>query len=152
MANTLEITNGMKALAIRQLRELFPDNKYRIFDKPVKQGLKVPAFLVRIVKVGQARLIKRQAQRTFFFALSYFPETKEVDDECLEVLEIIQNNFSYLQKKFHIHEIEGEIVDEVLVITFHVNALVADVVEYTKMQVLEGVYYGANAENEPDSE
>ncbi|MEG0260589.1 MAG: hypothetical protein RR651_12020, partial [Lysinibacillus sp.] len=63
----------------------------------------------------------------------------DVDEECLAVLEVVQNNFAYLADRFHVHELEGEVVDETLVITFQVKARLYDILEEVKMRTLEGV-------------
>jgi len=133
----------MKALAIAQIRALYPEPK--IYDAPVKQGLKLPAFLVRILKVHQVRGMTHQAERTFFFVITYFPyeDSEDAEAECLNVLETIQNNFKYLQNQFHIHELEGEVVDENLVVTFQVAARVMDVLKLVQMKTLEGVDVGS---------
>lgn len=135
----VSVTDGIKTLAIMQVRSLYPTMK--VYDKPVKQGLKVPAFLVRIFNVHQERDMKYQVNRTYSFSMVYFPSTDDVDEECLNVLEVIQNNFKYLVDRFHVHEIEGEIVDETLVMKFQVNARLHDILEEVKMRTLEGVEF-----------
>lgn len=120
-----------------QIRTLFPS--MIVYDKPVKQGLKVPAFLVRIFNVHQDRGMKYQANRTYSFSMVYFPSTDDIDEECLNVLEVVQNNFKYLADRFHVHEIDGEIVDETLVIKYRVKARLHDILEEVKMRTLEGV-------------
>ncbi|WP_313150827.1 phage tail terminator family protein [Lysinibacillus capsici] len=131
------VTEGIKTLAIMQIRTLFPS--MIVYDKPVKQGLKVPAFLVRIFNVHQDRGMKYQANRTYSFSMVYFPSTDDIDEECLNVLEVVQNNFKYLADRFHVHEIDGEIVDETLVIKYRVKARLHDILEEVKMRTLEGV-------------
>lgn len=133
----VNVTEGIKTLAIRQIRFLYPSIK--VYDKPVKQGLKVPAFLVRIFNVHQERGMTHQANRTYSFSMVYFPATDDIDEECLNVLEVVQNNFKYLADRFHVHEIEGEIVDETLVMKYQVKARLHDILEEVKMRTLEGV-------------
>jgi len=139
--SNVNVTEGIKTLAIMQIRSLYPSLSTYIYDKPVKQGLKVPAFLVRIFNVHQERGMKYQANRTYSFSMVYFPSTEDVDEECLNVLEVIQNNFKYLVGRFHVHEIEGEIVDETLVMKFQVKARLHDILEEVKMRTLEGVEF-----------
>lgn len=141
----VNVTDRIKTLAIMQLRSLYPDNnQYQIYNKPVKQDLKLPAFLVRIINVHQERSMKNQAIRTYSFSIVYLPSTDEIDDECLNVLEVIQNNFKYLADRFHIHEIGGEIVNETLMINFQVKVRLYDSQEETKMKTLEGIGFDTN--------
>lgn len=141
----VNVTDRIKTLAIMQLRSLYPDNnQYQIYNKPVKQDLKLPAFLVRIINVHQERSMKNQVIRTYSFSIVYLPSTDEIDDECLNVLEVIQNNFKYLADSFQIHEIEGEIVNETLMINFQVKARLYDSQEEAKMKTLEGVGFDTN--------
>lgn len=146
------VTDSMKTLVIMQLRSLYPDNnQYQIYDKPVKQVLTLPAFLVRIMNVHQERGMKNQVIRTYSFSIVYLPSTDDIDDECLNVLEIIQNNFKYLADKFHVHEIGGEIVDETLVINFQVKARLYDIQEETRMKTLEGVGFDTNNDKQTEN-
>ncbi|WP_052344233.1 phage tail terminator family protein [Bacillus ndiopicus] len=146
------ITDGIKALAIMQIRSLYPSQTIKIYDKPVKQGLKAPAFIVRIFHVHQERGMTYQAKRTYSFSVVYFPSTDDIDEECLNVLEVIQNNFKYLVDKFHVHELDGEIVDETLVMKFQVKVHLHDIIEAIKMQKLEGVDFDTrdNEQTEDD--
>ncbi|MEK5487915.1 phage tail terminator family protein [Lysinibacillus sp. FSL M8-0355] len=144
------VTEGIKTLAIMQIRSLYPSMK--IYDKPVKQGLKVPAFLVRIFNVHQERGMKYQANRTYSFSMVYFPSTDDIDEECLNVLEVVQNNFKYLADRFHVHEIDGEIVDETLVIKYQVKACLHDILEEVKMRTLEGVDFDTRDDKQNEHE
>lgn len=142
------VTEGIKTLAIMQIRSLYPS--MYVYDKPVKQGLKVPAFLVRIFHVHQERGLKYQANRTYSFSVVYFPFTEDVDEECLDVLEIVQNNFKYLANRFHVHEISGEIVDETLVVNFQVKARLRDILDEVKMRTLEGVAFDTRGDKQTE--
>jgi len=141
-------TEGIKTLAIMQIRSLYPS--MYVYDKPVKQGLKVPAFLVRIFHVHQERGLKYQANRTYSFSVVYFPFTDDVDEECLDVLESVQNNFKYLADRFHVHEISGEIVDETLVVNFQVKARLRDILDEVKMRTLEGVGFDTSDDKQTE--
>ncbi|UED79203.1 hypothetical protein FH508_0017350 [Lysinibacillus sp. CD3-6] len=148
----VNVTDSIKTLAIMQLRSLYPDNnQYQIYNKLVKQGITVPAFLVRIINVHQERGMKNQAIRTYSFSIVYFPSTDNIDDECLNVLEVIQNNFKYLADRFHVHEIGGEIVDETLEINFQVKARLYDIQEETRMKTLEGVEFDTNNDRQTEN-
>ena len=133
-----------------QIRTLFPLMK--VYDKSIKQGLKVPAFLIRIFNVHQERGMKYQANRTYSFSMVYFPSTDDIDEECLNVLEVVQNNFKYLADRFHVHEIDGGIVDETLVIKYQVKACLHDILEEVKMRTLEGVNFDTRVDKQNEHE
>lgn len=128
------VTN-LKSLIIRQIKEVYGNLK--VYDEPVRQGLKAPAFLVLIINNSQERKLGRNSKRTYTINVTYFPSTEDRRGECDEVLETFQNEFRYIGNQYHAHEIEGGVVDEVLVITFDVNSLVRQVVDETLMQTLK---------------
>lgn len=127
----------LKSLIIRQIKEVFGNVK--VYDEPVRQGLVTPAFLVLIFNIHQLRGLARQVARTYSINVTYFPSLNDKRDECNNVLQVFQNEFQYISNKYHVNEIEGSVVDDVLVITFNVKSLLREVVEETKMQTLGGV-------------
>lgn len=137
------MVNELKALIIRQIKEVYGNVK--VYDEPVRQGLKTPAFLVLFIHTQQQRRLATQTKRNYAINVTYFPETEDVRSECDQVLEQFQNEFTYVANKFHVHEIEGEISDGVLVITFNVKPLLRSVEDGTTMQELGGVTVGEKA-------
>jgi hypothetical protein len=131
------LDNNLKSLIIQQIKQVYGNLK--VYDEPVRQGLITPAFLVLIFDNRQKRLLAKQVSRTHSFNVNYYPSTEERRSECEGVLEAFQNEFKYVANKYHVHEIEGAVVDSVLVITFTVNALLREIVEETPMQTLGGV-------------
>lgn len=134
------MANELKTLIIQQLKAVFGNVK--IYDEPVKQGLKTPAFLVLIFNNHQERQLSNSVAKTWSVNISYFPQSDEVRTECNEILEIFQNEFHRIANRYHVHGLSGEVVDEVLVITFDVKGLFKERVEETTMQVLGGVNIG----------
>lgn len=129
------VTN-LKSLIIRQIKEVFGNVK--VYDEPIRQGLVTPAFLVLIFDSLQNRQLRSTVSRTYSINVTYFPSTEDKRNECDEVLEMFQTEFIRIGKH-HVHNIEGTVSDDVLVITFNVNALLREVVEGTKMYELGGV-------------
>lgn len=134
------MANEFKTLIIQQIKEVF-DNA-RVYDEPVKQGLKTPAFLVLIFNNHQERQMRGSVAKTWSVSISYFPELEEVRSECDDIMERFQEEFHYIANRYHVHELSGEIVDDVLVITFDVKGLFKEKVEETKMQIMGGVRIG----------
>ncbi|MCJ8008903.1 DUF6838 family protein [Lederbergia wuyishanensis] len=131
---------NLKSLIIDQIRTVFGNVK--VYDEPVKQGLMTPAFQLLIFNSHGQRALGNQESRTISFNVNYYPESEDIRNECDGILETFQNEFKYIANKYHVHEIEGSVSDDVLVITFSVNALLTEKVEGTKMKELGGVTVG----------
>lgn len=125
---------NLKSLIIHQIRSVYED--VRIYDEPVKQGLRTPAFLVLFFNNQQERLLGKSVSKTYSVNVTYFPSTEDIRHECDEVLQTFHTEFRYIADKYHVHEMAGSVSDDVLVITFNVNALLREVVEGEKMQEL----------------
>lgn len=130
------VTN-LKALIIQQIRDVFGNVK--VYDEPIKQGLQTPAFLVLIFNNLQERQLGRRLSRTYSINVTYFPSADDKRFECDGILETFQTEFIRIADKFHVHNIEGVMSDDVLVITFNVNALLVEKVDGIKMNELGGV-------------
>lgn len=130
------VTN-LKSLIIHQIKSVFGEVK--VYDEPVRQGLVTPAFLLLIFDTQQHRQLRSTVSRTYSINVTYFPSTEDKRNECDEVLELFQTEFIRIADKHHVHNIEGVVSDDVLVITFTVNALLREVVDGIKMQELGGV-------------
>ncbi|WP_342538330.1 DUF6838 family protein [Sporosarcina sp. FSL K6-1540] len=131
------MVNNLKSLIIRQIKEV--SGNVKVYDEPVRQGLVTPAFLVLIFNNHQELQLAKSVKRTYSINVTYFPSTKDIRSECDDVFELFQTEFRYIADKHHVHEIEGVVSDDVLVITFTVQALLREVVDGTKMQTLGGV-------------
>lgn len=131
------MVNNLKSLIITQLKEVY--GPLKVYDEEVKQGLVTPSFLVFFFNQHQERKLCKSAERTYSVNVTYFPETQDIRYECDEVLETFQTEFRYIADKYHVHEIEAALSDNVLVITFNVKVLLREVAEGTKMQDLGGV-------------
>lgn len=131
------MVNDLKSLIIQQIKNVYGNVK--VYDEPVKQGLITPAFLVLIFSNLQERMLARQVSRTISINVSYFPKSKDIRSECDAVLQTFQDEFRYISNKYHVNSLEGVVEDDVLVITFTINALLREIVEEIKMQTLGGV-------------
>lgn len=145
MNNETAFVDILKSLLISQINSVF--GEIPVYDERVKQGLKVPAFLLHFFEIKSERQMKGQLKKTYHVNLNYVPREKEVKTECDRVLELLQNNFRYIGGKHHVHNLDGEIVDDVLVTTFKVVVRFADVEDEVKMQRLGGVSIESNNAN-----
>lgn len=131
------MVNNLKSLIILQIKSVFGNVK--VYDEPVKQGLKTPAFQLLFINSHGQRLLGKNHSRTCTINVNYYPNTDDIRNECDTVLEVFLNEFKYIANKYHVHEIEGSVSNDVLVITFNVNALLREVFDETKMQLFGGV-------------
>lgn len=135
------VTN-LKSLIIQQIKQVFD---VTVYDEPIRQGLKTPAFLVLIVNDRQERKLWNISEREYLVNVTYFPEdTRNAYAENDQVSEIFKNNFRYIGNQFHVNRLEAEKHDNTLVITFSVRKLVKEVFEETKMRTLQ--YGGVSSE------
>lgn len=125
----------LKSLIIQQIKAVY--GPLKVYDEPIKQGLITPAFLVLIFNNDQERQLGKRSKRTYSFNVTYFPKTADKRSECDEVLETFMNEFRYIGNQHHIHGVEGEVVDDVLVITFNIKTIVEEIVDETLMQTLK---------------
>ena len=128
------VTN-LKSLIIQQIKSVY--GPLKVYDEPIKQGLVTPAFLVLIFNNHQKRQLAKRSKRTYSFNVTYFPETDDKRSECDAVFETFQNEFRYIDNQYHVHEVEGVVSDDVLVITFDIKTIVKEVGPETKMQTLK---------------
>lgn len=131
------MVNNLKSLIIQQIKQVFGNLK--VYDEPIRQGLITPAFLVLIFNNTQEKLLGKQVARTYSINVTYFPFSEDRRSECDLILETFQTEFQHIANVYHTHEIEGQVVDDVLVITFTIKALLREVVIETAMQSLGGV-------------
>ncbi|MEK4403444.1 DUF6838 family protein [Sporosarcina sp. FSL K6-6792] len=126
---------NLKSLIIQQIKAVF--GPLKVYDEPIKQGLKTPAFLVLIFNNEHERQLGKSSKRTYSINVTYFPDTADKRSECDQVLETFQDEFRYIDNRYHVHKVVGEVVDEVLVITFDVKVLLKELEQGTLMQRLQ---------------
>ena len=129
------VTN-LKSLIIKQIKSVY-GSTIKVYDEPIRQGLKTPSFLLLIVDNTQTTGLN-VVERNYAVNVNYFPHSlDERRSECDSVLETFQTEFRRIGTKHHSHNIEGVVSDDVLVITFNVRVLLREVVDGIKMQTLE---------------
>lgn len=134
----------LKTLIIQQIKQVF-GVEITVYDEPVRQGLKTPAFLVLIINDSQERKLGAMSQRDYAVNVTYYPsDTRNVHSECDKVSQTFKDEFRYIGNKFHVHKLNAEKVDGTLVLTFNVRMLVKEIFDETKMQTLQ--FGGVNSE------
>ncbi|RKD22550.1 hypothetical protein BEP19_09825 [Ammoniphilus oxalaticus] len=129
------VTN-LKTLIIQQIRQVY--DGITVYDEPIRQGLRTPAFLVLIISDTQERKLWRLSQWDYLISVTYFPEDEHnAYTECDIVSETFKENFRYIGNQFHVNRLESVKHDGTLVITFSVRKLVREVEEGIKMQRLQ---------------
>lgn len=130
------MVTSVKYLIIQQIKAVF-GNTFKIYDEPVRQGLKVPAFQLLIVDNTQKTGLN-VVHRTYTINVNYFPlSLDERRSECDGVLETFQTAFRLIGNKYHTHEIAGSMSDDVMVITFNLKLLLKDIYLIDKMETLK---------------
>lgn len=133
----------LKDLIIQQLKQVFGGIK--VYDEPIRQGLKVPAFLVLIVNDSQERKLWNLSEWQFLVNVTYFPEDeRNVYTETDKVSQTFKENFRYIANQYHVNRLEAEKHDGTLVITFSLKKIVREIEVGTKMQKLH--YGGATSD------
>lgn len=136
------MVNNLKSLIIQQIKQVFD---VKVYDEPVRQGLKTPAFLVLIISDIQERKLWGLSEREYLVNVTYFPEDeRNAYSENDKVSETFKNNFRYIADQFHVNRLEADKHDGTLVITFSVRHLVKEIFENTKMETMQ--YGGVSSE------
>ncbi|MFJ8099398.1 DUF6838 family protein [Lysinibacillus sp. NPDC096212] len=129
------VTN-LKTLIIQQLKQVF--GNLDVYDEPVRQGLKTPAFLVLIINDSQERKLWKLSEWEYLINVTYFPkDERNAYTENDDVSQIFKENFRYIGNQFHVNRMEASKHDGTLVITFSIKKLVREIEEETLMQTLE---------------
>ena len=113
-----EIIKGI----IQALRTKFDENEYDIYTESVEQGLTAPCFLITCLNPTNELFFNNKYMRTNPFMIQYFPKTKDVNDECSNVIELLYDALEYIKVGDDLtraSKMGAETVDDVL--NFSVN-------------------------------
>lgn len=110
------------SLLIKQLKDTFPDSA--VYDEPVQQGLKMPAFIISKQHSSHKRKMHKYLELTVNYIVTYIPK----DDTAMEDIWAVESRlyadpaWRYLGGKLHLSDLSTEInnVQKVLKITFKV--------------------------------
>lgn len=136
--------DNLKTLLIQQLLQVYGPT-LTVYDEPIRQGLKTPAFLVLIINDSAARKLHRVSEWEYLINVTYFPSDDLVFyTEADQVFQKFKEEFRYIGNQFHVNKLDGAKQDGALAITFTVKKLVREIVQESKMNNL--IYGGATSE------
>lgn len=136
--------DNLKTLLIQQILQVYGPT-LNVYDEPIKQGLKTPAFLVLIINDSAERKLHRVSEWEYLINVTYFPSDDNVFySESDQVIQTFKQEFRYIGNQFHVNKLDGTKQDGALVITFIVRKLVREIVTGTKMDHL--TYGGVTSE------
>lgn len=121
----LDVEGIAVAELIKQLKAVYPG--ITIYDAPVKQGLKTPAFQILNPRVSHAKRLSNHAEMRIMFNLNYFPKAttpSSIYDELREVRMKLPYNIQMIGTLHHVHNMDMDISDNVLVTTFDIVQLI----------------------------
>ena len=122
-----------------KLNETFGD-AYTIYTEAVKQGLKEPCFIVRLVNPVSKTELGRRYLRQNLFAIHYLPKSSEEPKaECYRVLEELYLAMEYITVNGDLQRgvgMRSELVDDVLHIYVNYNMYVHIPQDYESMAEL----------------
>lgn len=94
------------------IKEAFPDRK--VYDEEIKQGLRPPAFFIKLLSTSQDREIGRRYMRTHLFDVHYFTDTNEDGHAIAETLYDILENIVVPDGKIRGTGMNHEVVGDIL--------------------------------------
>ena len=97
---------------------------YKVYMEEVKQDVGKPCFLISCTTSTKSLLVGNRYFRQNMFCIQYFPETKNVRQECYEVMERLYECLEYIflpdeKKPLRGTQMKGEATGNVL--NFFVN-------------------------------
>lgn len=130
------MVEDLKGLIIRQLKTVYGNVK--VYDEPVQQGLKTPAFLLLIPEDSTERKLGRSSAWEFYVSITYFPADLEASyAERDAVSQTFREEFRYIGRRFLVQKLQATKSDGALVLTFNVKKLVREIESGPTMQELE---------------
>lgn len=107
-------------------------DKYEIYTQLVEQGMEKPCFSIVLLKPSIEQVVGKRYFRRQPFCIYYFPETEDVQTECYEVQERLEDILELITADGDLvrgTEMNGEIVDGVLAFLVNYNFYVMKDVE-----------------------
>lgn len=135
-----------------KLNSIFGDS-YKVTAENVAQGLQPHSFFIKPLPVTHKPLLGKRAQRTYSFVITYFPDTAntEMNAEMMEVAEKLLDGLEYITllngEVIRGHELEPEIVDDVLHFSVKYIVFINKAVREESMETLGAVIGTKGAEN-----
>jgi len=126
------ISEIKKAIA-QKIHEQYPSAT--IYDEDIPQNFKTPSFLVTVIEQSYGKRLANKYNSTVSFDVAYFSDKKknEIKSDCQAVMVNLLRAFDLLDT-FRARNLQANITDNVLHITFNVNYSELKIEEFAKMQ------------------
>ena len=123
----------IKQAIVNKLLEMYPT--YTIYDEDVPQNFKTPSFLLTLIEQNYGKRLDNKFTSTVSLDLAYFSdkEKSDIKSDCLAVQTNLLRAFDLLDT-FRVRNLQANITDNVLHITFNVNYSEIKIEEFAKMQ------------------
>jgi len=116
-----------------KLEELYPG--YTLYDEDIPQNFKKPSFLVTLVEQSYGKRLDNKFIGNVTLDVAYFSNKgkNEIKSDCQAVMMNLLRAFDLLDT-FRARNLQANITDNVLHITFNVNYSEIKIEEFVKMQ------------------
>nr|PZN07377.1 MAG: hypothetical protein DIU64_12475 [Caldicoprobacter oshimai] len=125
--------NEIKQAIAQKILELYPEAT--IYDEDIPQNFKTPSFLVTLVEQSYGKRLNNKYKSTATFDIAYFSDKgkNEIKSDCQAVMVNLLRAFDLIDT-FRAQNLQTNITDNVLHLTFNVNYSEIRIDEYPKMQ------------------
>ncbi len=123
----------IKQAIAQKILELYPE--VTVYDEDIHQNFKTPSFLVTVIEQSYGKRLADKYNSTVSFDVAYFSDKKknEIKSDCQAVMVNLLRAFD-LVATFRVRNLQANITDNVLHITFDVSYSEMKIEEFTKMQ------------------
>lgn len=110
----------IKQAIAQKIHELYPSAA--IYDEDIPQNFKTPSFLVTVIEQSYGKRLANKYSSTVSLDVAYFSnkEKNEIKSDCQAVQVKLLRAFA-LVDSFRIRNLQSNITDNVLHVTFNIN-------------------------------
>ena len=123
----------IKQVIAQKIQEQYPSAT--IYDENIPQNFKTPSFLVTVIEQSYGKRLDNKYNSTVSFDVAYFSGKgkNEIRSDCQAAMVNLIRAFDLLDT-FRARNLQANITDNVLHITFDVNYSELKIEEFVKMQ------------------
>ena len=125
--------NEIKQAIAQKIHEQYPSAT--IYDEDIPQNFKTPSFLVTVIEQSYGKRLANKYNSTVSFDVAYFSDKgkNEIKSDCQAVQVNLLRTLNTLDT-FRVQNLQANITDNVLHITFDVSYSEIKTKEFAKMQ------------------
>jgi len=125
--------NDIKQAIAQKILDLYPTAT--VYDEDIPQNFKTPSFLVTVIEQSYRKRLSNKYNSAVSFDVAYFSnkDKNEIKSDCQAAQVNLLRAFDLLGT-FRVQNLQANITDNVLHITFNVTYSEIKPEEYTKMQ------------------